>query len=128
MNDFKNQRAYGVAIWDVFSETVSKCAGHAMSWLLTAYKGLESVDMKSSLRRVGYDKCWDCPEFRAHALARLDAGQQAAAPDTDLDEVSRNEGGWDHEDEIHQELLLQIEEHNADPEQDQFFGEAINPE
>ena len=77
---------------------------------------------------MGYDKCWDCPEFRAHAFARFGTGQQAAAPDTDLDEVSRNEGGWDHEDEIHQELLLQIEEHNADPEQDQFFGEAINPE
>ena len=120
MNEFRNQRADGVAVEDVFySEAVNKCAGHAMRCLQSAYESLESVDMKSSLRRVGYDTCQDCPEFRDNAFIRFGTGQHDAVLDTDLDEVSRNEGGWDHENEIHQELLLQLEEHNAEPEQEQ---------
>ena len=46
---------------------------------------------------------------------------------TQIQLMTRNEGGWDHEDEIHQELLLLLEEHDAEPEQEQFFGGAINP-
>ena len=44
---------------------------------------------------------------------------------TQIQLMSRNEGGWDHEDEIHHELLL--EKHNAEPEQEQVFCEAITP-
>ena len=114
MSEFKKQRADCVAVEDVFySEAVSKCAGHAMSWLLSAYETLERVDMKITFRHVGYGKCWDCPEFRAHAFARFGSGQKAAAPNTNFHQVSKNEGGWD------QELLLQLEEHNAEPEQEQ---------
>ena len=48
MKEFRNQRADGVAVEEVFySEAVSKCAGHAMRWFLSVYEGLESVDMKS---------------------------------------------------------------------------------
>ena len=54
MNEFQNQRSDGVAVEEVFySEAVSKCADHKICWLLSAYENLESVDMKSSLRRVG---------------------------------------------------------------------------
>ena len=43
--------------------------------------------------------------------------------DKDVIEVSRNEGGWDDEDEINQELLRLVE-YDAKPEQEQFFGEV----
>ena len=80
--------------------------------------------MKSSLHRVGYDKCWDCPAFRATAFARFGTGQQLPVPDKDVCEVSRNEGGWDDEDEINQELL-RLAEYDAEPGQEQFFGEVM---
>ena len=107
-----------------YSEAVSKCAGHAMRWLLSAYEGLESVDMKSSLHRVGYDQCWDCPAFGATAFARFGPDQQIPVPDKDLCEVSRNEGGWDYEDKINQELV-QLAEYDVEPGQEHFFGEVL---
>ena len=58
-----------------------------MRWVLRAYESLESVDMKSSLRREGYDKCWDCADFRAKSFARFGTGQQVAVPDTDSVDV-----------------------------------------
>ena len=54
----------------------------------------------------------------------LDTGQQIPVPDKDLVEVSRNEGGWDDEDEINQELL-RLAEYDAEPGQEQFFGEVM---
>ena len=53
---------------------------------------------------MGYDKYWDCPEFRAKAgecfvsgqqAAVPGAGQQAAVPGAGLVEANRNKGGWD---------------------------------
>ena len=124
MNDFKNQRAYGVAIWDVFSETVSKCAGHAMRWLLSADESLESVDIKSSLHRVRYKKYWDCPDLRAKDFVRFGLLSSRLLSRTQIQwrSVGTREGG------IHQGLLLRLAEHNAEPGYEQFTGEAINPE
>ena len=61
---------------------------------------------------------------RANAFGRFGTSQLAAVPDTDQYQVTRNEGGWYHEDEIHQEPMLRLVEHDAEPEQEQFFGGA----
>ena len=90
---------------------------------VSAYEGLESVDMQS-LHRVGYHNCWDCPPFRATAFARFGPVQQLPVPDKDLCGVSRNEGGWDDEDEINQELI-QLAEYDVEPGQEHFCGEVV---
>ena len=89
--------------------------------LLSAYENLGSVDMKSSLRQVGYGKCWDSPEFRPIATARIGVGQELAV----LGKLGPAGIRRDQEDEIRQELLLRLE-HTADiPEQAQFFAEVV---
>jgi hypothetical protein len=53
-NEFRTQRQQGRDVKEVyFSDAVSDCAMHALSWLENAYCGLEKVDMKSSLTTVG---------------------------------------------------------------------------
>lgn len=71
----------------------------------------------------------DSSESRAKTAIRFAAGQQLAVPGTDVVQASRNEGGWDHDDETHQQLLMRPREHNADiPKEEQFFANIVADE
>ena len=53
------------------------------------------------------------------------------ATDCTVQVLYKCEGGWNHEDETRHELTtVLLEEHDAQPEQEQYLGsgEAINPE
>ena len=55
---------------------------------------------------------------------RVTDGPLAQSARNDLSEVSTNEGGWDDEDEINQELI-RLAEYDAEPGQEDFFGEVV---
>lgn len=54
-----------------FSQVVSKAAGNALQWLISAYSGLQDLDLAAGLEKLRYPKCFcdhDCRFVSDHVI------------------------------------------------------------
>jgi hypothetical protein len=105
-----------------FSAAVSSCAAHSLSWLIASYAklaitGKMAMQKAFSVDSIGYDQCWDDPEFREKAHERRHELFETATDELGVEHIPverDTQGLYDPEDDI-------LGEHVVEPEDAMFY-------
>lgn len=105
---YRRQMIDGIMPSDVaFSDVVSKSAGRALSWLMTAYADLEKLNMQKGFERIGYTKCFSDLNFRFKAAKAWDELFNSEPPNEDeLKAMGIHMGILSMEDELLDEIAV----------------------
>ena len=100
--DYRRQIARGTNPSDVaFSDVVSKAAGRSLKWLLSAYSGLQSLDMKGGLDKLRYPRCFVDNKYRFEAVSAWDRLFESKEPSaSEISEMLQKCSHCPHEDMI----------------------------